>query len=81
MYFGDSDNFIGFKAGSGRSPDENKSLDVAAFRQSSNGGVELQKRAINNWLLKLDVTYAKEEKSSSKTNRRISTFITLKTVF
>ena len=81
MYFGDSDNFIGFKASSGRSPDENKTLDVAAFRQASQGGIELQKRTFNRWLMKLDVTYSKEEVGNTKFNRRISTNIILKTVF
>ncbi len=81
IYFGDSDNFMGFKAGSGRSPDENKTLDVAAIRQASQGGLELQKRIINRWLMKLDVSYSKEEVGDTRFNRRISTNITLKTVF
>ncbi len=81
IYFGDSDNFIGFKAGSGRSPDENKTLDVAAIRQASQGGLELQKRVINRWLMKLDVSYSKEEVGDTRFKRRISTNITLKTVF
>jgi YaiO family outer membrane protein len=80
-YFGDPDNFFGVKAGQGRSPDENKALDVADFQKSTQVGIELQKRAVGQWLMKIDVTYAKENQIGSKFTKRLSTNITLKTVF
>lgn len=81
IYYGDSDNYLGFKAGRGRSPDENKTLDITVFNQSTQGSIELQKRAIKQWLIKLDVTYAQDDQVRSKITKRISTNISLKTVF
>jgi YaiO family outer membrane protein len=81
VYFGDSDNYLGFKAGSGRSPDETETLDVATFYQTFQGGVELQKRAFGRWLMKCDVSYGKETPVRARNIQRISTTITLKTVF
>ncbi len=83
MYFGDSDTYFGIKAGRGRSPDESKTLDIAAFLPSYQMGIEYQKRAFGRWLLKADVTYAKEniDKEKSRFTRRFSTTITMKTVF
>ena len=82
-YFGDSDNYFGVRAGTGVSPDESAvSLDVAAFLPSYNVGFEFQKNAFGRWLIKTDMTYAKENIISNTVYRkRISTTITLKTVF
>ena len=81
IYFGDSDNYLGFKAGSGRSPDENQTLDVATFYQTFQGGIELQKRAFGRWIMKCDLSYGKEVPIRTGDIQRISTTITLKTVF
>ena len=81
IYFGDSDNYLGLKAGSGRSPDENQTLDVATFYQTFQGGVELQKRAFGRWIMKCDLSYGKEVPVRTNDIQRISTTITLKTVF
>ncbi len=83
MYFGDSDTFFGIKAGSGRSPDETRTLNEAAFFPSYQTGIEYQKKAFGRWLMKADLTYAKENinKERSTYTQRISTTITMKTVF
>ena len=82
-YFGDSDNYFGIKAGTGRSPDETaRSLEVASYLPSYNGGFEFQKRAFGRWLLKFETTYAKENIVDAVSySKRISTTVTLKTVF
>jgi YaiO family outer membrane protein len=82
-YFGDSDNYLGLKIGSGRSPEEEERLDVALFLPSYSIGMELQKRAIGRWLIKMDVTFAKENiiKEENRFTRRFSSGVTLKTVF
>lgn len=82
-YFGDSDNYFGIKAGTGKSPDVSaNSLDVASYLPSYSGGFELQKRAFGRWLIKMDMTYAKENIiSDTNYTKRLSSTVTLKTVF
>jgi len=83
MYFGDSDTYLGIRAGQGRSPDESRTLDVAAFLPSYQAGIELQQRAFGRWLLKTELTYGKQYTDLEKSLfiQRITTNITLKTVF
>ena len=86
-YFGDSDNYLGIKAGTGNSVDENRIIDkttgsvVILYYPTTQGGVELQKRAFGRWLIKCDVTYAKETPIKGVYTKRITTTVTLKTVF
>jgi YaiO family outer membrane protein len=80
-YFGDSENYLGIKIGSGRSPDETRPLDEAPLLPKYQTGIELQKRAFGRWLMKCDITYAKENRTETTFKRRISTQVTLKTVF
>jgi YaiO family outer membrane protein len=82
-YFGDSDTFFGIKGGKGRSPEEEKALNLAAFFPSYQGGIEFQKRAFGRWIMKADLTYAKENinEELSTFTQRISTTLTMKTVF
>jgi YaiO family outer membrane protein len=81
VYFGDSDNFLGIKAGTGRSPDETKALDLTKFYPTTQAGIEIQRRAFGRWLAKWDLTYAKENPVRSKYTQRVTTSVTLKTVF
>jgi YaiO family outer membrane protein len=83
MYFGDPDTYFGIKAGQGRSPDENVTISAAQFFPSYQTGLELQRRMAGKWLMKIETTYAKENinKERDTFNRRVTTTITLKTVF
>ena len=89
-YFGDSDNYFGIKAGRGTSPDENRTYNVAipsdhitvvSYLPGYQAGIELQKRAFGRWLIKFDFTYAKESVQDKRFTQRLSTTVTLKTVF
>lgn len=86
IYFGDSDNYLGVKAGQGNSTDLNyKDLTnangVLLYYPTTQGGVEFQKRAFGRWLLKCELTYAKDNPYSGRYSKRLSTTITMKTVF
>ena len=82
-YFGDADNYLGIRASRGRSPDETLSLDVATYLPSYSFGAEIQRNAFGRWLMKVDITYSKENinNEDNTSTQRISTGITLKTVF
>jgi YaiO family outer membrane protein len=80
-YFGDSDNYMGVKLGRGQSPDENETLDFGIQNLSYQAGIELQRRAFARWLIKADVTYARENILNTRYNQRITSNVTLKTVF
>jgi len=53
------------------------------YYPSYSAGVELQRTAFGRWLMKIDVSYSKENinKEANTSIQRISTGITLKTVF
>lgn len=80
-YFGDGDNFFGIKAGTGQSPDERKTLDIAQLTKSYSAGFEFQKTAFGRWVLKTELTYSKENIRVDSFTQRITTAVTLKTVF
>jgi hypothetical protein len=80
-YFGDSDNYFGIKLARGTSPDENLTLNLASFLPTYQAGAELQKHAFGRWLIKLDFTYAKENIQQDRFTQRLSTTVTMKTVF
>lgn len=80
-YFGDSNNFIGLKLGRGQSPDERRTLNVAKQLLAYAAGLELQKSAFGRWIFKGEITYAREDILETKYNQRVTTTITVKTVF
>ena len=80
-YFGDSDNYFGLKASRGQSPDERKTLNLAQQSLAYGVGIELQKNAFGRWLFKGEVSYYKEDILGSRYSQRVTTTITVKTVF
>lgn len=80
-YFGDGNNYLGIKAGRGQSPDERKALNVANQTTSYSGGIELQKSAFGRWVIKGEITYSKEDIRPTDFTQRLTTSLTVKTVF
>lgn len=80
-YFGDGDNYLGIKASRGKSPDESARLDEGIQVRSYSGGLEIQKSAFGRWVIKAEVSIAREPLRKQIYTQRISTGITLKTVF
>ena len=89
-YFGDGDNYLGLKASRGKSPDESAKLDQGIQTRSYSGGIEVQKSAFGRWVIKVDCSISKEplrttgintENPITIYNNRVTTGITLKTVF
>lgn len=80
-YFGDSDNYLGIKIASGQSPDERKTLNLAQYTTSHSIGFELQKSAFGRWVIKGEIQYSKEDIRQDKYAQRLTTGITVKTVF
>lgn len=85
-YFGDSDNYMGLRGGKGNSPDiDRKAIDPSSgdviFYPTTQISFEFQKRAFARWLIKCDLTYARESPNKGQLNKRLSMNVTLKTVF
>ncbi len=80
-YFGDSNNYLGLKVGRGQSPDERKNLNLARQLLSYGVGIELQKSAFGRWVIKAELSYFKEDILDTKYTQRLSTTVTVKTVF
>lgn len=91
-YFGDGDNYLGIKLSRGKSPDESARLEQGIQTRSYSAGIEAQKSAFGRWVIKVDASYSREPLRTSGLSgdasdaftiytRRVSTGITLKTVF
>ncbi len=80
-YFGDSENYFGIRIGQGRSPDENRTLDVANQLLSYQAGIEIQKTAFNTWYIRGNLTYGRENTRVNYYRQRITSGITIKKVF
>jgi tetratricopeptide (TPR) repeat protein len=91
-YISDADNYFGVKFSRGRSPDvpsaatlDPATLEVSQFEtfllKSYAGGVELQRAAFGKWLLKGEVSYAKEEVARDRYLQRITLNVSLKNIF
>lgn len=81
-YFSDADNYLGFRAGRGQSPDEKSaaSIDPTTLKTYS-AGVELQRGTFGRWLVKGDLGYAREEIATDKFLQRITLNVSLKNIF
>ena len=80
-YYGDGNTYLGIKFIRGQSPDELKTLDIAEQTLSYSGGVELQKTAFGRWIVKAEITYAKEDIRDNRFSERITSVLTVKTIF
>ena len=80
-YFGDGDNYIGIRLGHGQSPDERRTLNLAQYTKSYSFSLELQKSAFGRWVMKGEIQYSKENIREDSYSQRLTTGITVKTVF
>ncbi|MFN8165320.1 MAG: YaiO family outer membrane beta-barrel protein [Bacteroidia bacterium] len=80
-YYGDGNNFAGIKFIRGQSPDELKTLDVAKTTLSYSGGIEVQRNAFGRWFVKAELTYAREGIVGTRYSERVSSVLTVKTIF
>jgi len=91
-YISDADNYFGVKFNRGRSPDNPSAATVDPNTseigfietfplKSYSGGVELQRNAFGKWLIKGEVSYAKEEVARDRFLQRITLNIQLKNIF
>jgi YaiO family outer membrane protein len=91
-YFSDGDNYLGIKLSRGKSPDESARIIDGIQVRSYSAGIEAQKSAFGRWVIKVDCSYSREplrtrglsgdiEDAFTIYTKRISTGITLKTVF
>ena len=82
-YISDADNYFGVKLSHGRSPDNPSAatVDPTITLKSYSGGVELQRNAFGKWLVKGEVSYAKEEIGRDRFQQRITLNISLKNIF
>ncbi|REJ84907.1 MAG: YaiO family outer membrane beta-barrel protein [Bacteroidetes bacterium] len=81
-YLDDADNYIGFRAGRGQSPDDRKLSEENTPRlKSIQGALEYQRRAFGRWVMKGDITYSNEEVRTEVYQNRITIGVQMKTVF
>jgi YaiO family outer membrane protein len=80
-YFGDGENYFGIRVGQGRSPDENRALDIATQLLSYQGGAELQFGLTKTFYIKATAVYARESPRPNYFTQRYTSGLSLKKFF
>lgn len=80
-YLSDADNYFGIRLGQGRSPDENRSLDIATQLLSYQGGIEFQFGLTETFFIRGISILAIETPRPDVHTQRFTNGLTLKKVF